>query len=96
MSFEESFAPARRLSQLSKKSPACAATATIVPIARIWPASRHSKNSVVSPEVACATTYIQPPIQSVAPTIPPSSPAQVFEGLIDAAIFGPPSVRPNA
>ena len=97
LSRELSLTPALRLSQLSKKSPICATTASPAPSAtapvtlrgeRLRPTSKRGQPSGAS----IAQTHRNTQITDAA--IPPNSPAQVFDGLMLGAILGPPIARP--
>src|SRR5690606_1656185 len=94
---DESFTPARRLSQLSRKSPACATIASPAPSAtapltfcgeRFRPSSKRGHASGAS----IAQTHKN--TQATEATIPPTRPAQVFDGLTLGAILGPPIALP--
>ena len=99
ISCEESFTPARRLSQLSKKSPACASDRQRRADQRRDARCRAGRAaSRVRSAGRPAAVRRSPPAtaisHSAAPAMPPNSPAQVFDGLIDGAILGPPIARP--
>ena len=95
--FEESFTPACRFIQLSKKSPACATTAMAAPVnapSNICPPCNCASGEVAIALAADPTNQTSSPSQIALKDIPPASPAQVLDGLICGAIFGPPMARP--
>src|SRR5690606_37320756 len=93
---ELSLAPALRLSQLSRKSPACAQTAKTPPASAATTMLFAVRTGTPFCKVENAVPIV--PVASIIHTAdaatPPNSPAHVLDGLIRGAMRGPPTALP--